>query len=338
MTLRVRLLLLVVCTVAAGLVISDVVTYNALRSFLVTRVDQQLQGAAYPVGRALLSSAGIGPEAPAAPSPRGSSGTATATPGSGSGASGRVRTSAHSGVVFRNGGGLFASSANRAVLVPPGTYGQLRNAQGKVDAHVFFSYGGRVPTAPNLPARLPGAGLSAGSDSYFTASGSGGGAVSYRAVAKPLKNGGVVVVAVPLTDLEGTLRQLLLIEIVVSLVVLACLGVFSWLMVRRDLRPLEEITETAGAIAHGDLAQRVTPVDEGTEVGQLGATFNAMLDEIEAAFAQRAASEERLRRFLADASHELRTPLTSILGYAGALRPRHTQSSGGVGEVDAPHP
>ena len=87
-------------------------------------------------------------------------------------------------------------------------------------------------------------------------------------------------------------------------------------MVRRDLRPLEEITETAGAIAHGDLTQRVMPVDEGTEVGQLGATFNTMLDEIEAAFAERAASEERLRRFLADASHELRTPLTSILGYA----------------------
>ena len=54
----------------------------------------------------------------------------------------------------------------------------------------------------------------------------------------------------------------------------------------------------------------------GTEVGQLGEAFNTMIDEIEVAFAQRAASEDRLRRFLADASHELRTPLTSILGYS----------------------
>ena len=87
-------------------------------------------------------------------------------------------------------------------------------------------------------------------------------------------------------------------------------------MVRRDLRPLEAMTRTAGAIAHGDLSQRVSPVAGGTEVGQLGQAFNSMIDEIEVAFAERAASEDRLRRFLADASHELRTPLTSILGYS----------------------
>jgi two-component system OmpR family sensor kinase len=73
---------------------------------------------------------------------------------------------------------------------------------------------------------------------------------------------------------------------------------------------------TAGAIAAGDLSQRVTDVDPRTEVGKLGAALNTMLSEIEQAFAARTASEERLRRFLADASHELRTPLTSIQGYA----------------------
>ena len=318
MTLRVRLLLLVVSTVVAGLVICDAVTYSALRSFLLTRVDQQLEAAAYPVGRALLSSSGLGPPVPAAPPNAGSAATATATapPGSGSGIDERGRSSRGAGFEFRNGGGLFAGARDRGVLVPAGTYGQLRNAKGKPEAHVFFSYGGRSPTAPVLPSRLPGAGLPAGADYYFSASGSGGGALSYRVVAKPLKSGGVVVIAVPLTELEGTLRQLLLIELVVSLIVLAGLGIFSWLMIRRDLRPLEEITETAGAIAHGDLSQRVSSVDQGTEVGQLGATFNSMLDEIEAAFAERSASEERLRRFLADASHELRTPLTSIVGYA----------------------
>jgi two-component system, OmpR family, sensor kinase len=87
-------------------------------------------------------------------------------------------------------------------------------------------------------------------------------------------------------------------------------------MVRRDLRPLQEITQTAGAIAQGDLSQRVSQVADGTEVGQLGKAFNTMVDEIEVAFADRAASEDRLRRFLADASHELRTPLTAIRGHA----------------------
>jgi len=66
-TLRLRLLLLVVGFVAAGLLITDVVTYHSLRSFLTTRVDQQLDVAAFPVGRALLSSSGLGPQVPAAP-------------------------------------------------------------------------------------------------------------------------------------------------------------------------------------------------------------------------------------------------------------------------------
>jgi two-component system, OmpR family, sensor kinase len=308
MTLRLRLSLLVIGIVVAGLVISDVVTYNALRSFLTTRVDQQLEGAAFPVGRALLSTSGLGPEVPAAPR------TAPGFTGRRGGTVPSLPTGA-----FRNGGGFFGQSrsAARGVLVPPGTYGVLRSASGKVEAHLSFSYGGKAPTSPKIPVDLPGSGLSTGPDVYFTTSSSGSGAVSYRALAKPLAaHGGVLVVAVPLTDLDSTLRQLLLVELIVSAVLLSGLGLLSWIMVRRDLRPLAEITETAGAITRGDMSQRVSHVAEGTEVGQLGLAFNTMIDEIETAFAARAASEVRLRRFLADASHELRTPLTSILGYA----------------------
>jgi two-component system, OmpR family, sensor kinase len=287
--------------VAAGLVISDVVTYNSLQSFLTTRVDQQLEAAAFPVGRALLSSSGLGPQVPAAPRtfpvPGGSN--PFKAPGA-----------------FRNGGGLLRGTT-RGVLIPPGTYGQLRTTKGTVEAHLFFAYGGKAPRAPAIPAKLPGSGLPAGKDYYFTTSSTGTGAVSYRAVAKPLADRtGVIVVALPLADLESTLRRLLAIELIVSAAVLVGLGVLSWVMVRRDLRPLESMTKTAGAIAQGDLSQRVSPVAERTEVGQLGQAFNTMLDEIEVAFAERAASEDRLRRFLADASHELRTPLTSILGYS----------------------
>ena len=76
------------------------------------------------------------------------------------------------------------------------------------------------------------------------------------------------------------------------------------------------MADTAGEIAAGDLSQRVEPAEPRTEVGRLGLSLNAMLEQIEVAFAERAATEEKLRRFLADASHELRTPLTSIRGYA----------------------
>ena len=274
MTLRLRLLLLLVGIVAAGLLISDVVTYNALRSFLVTRVDQQLDGAAFPVGRALLSTSGLGPQVPAAPRS-----AFPHHPGAG-------RSSSKG--AFRNGGGFSGQGRGsaRGVLVPPGTYGVLRSASGKVEAHLFFDYGGKPPSPPHMPSSLPGSGSPAAADLYFTTPSTGPGGVSFRALAKPLVgNSGVIVIAVPLTDLDGTLSQLLLIELVVSALVLLGLGIVSWVMVRRDLRPLVEITETAGAIARGDLSQRVPHVAEGTEVGQLGKAFNTMIDEIEVAFA-----------------------------------------------------
>ena len=89
---------------------------------------------------------------------------------------------------------------------------------------------------------------------------------------------------------------------------------------RLGLRPLDRMGETAGAIAAGDLSGASARPTERTEVGRLGLALNAMLGQIEQAFAERQASEDRLRRFLADASHELRTPLASIRGYAELFR------------------
>ena len=98
------------------------------------------------------------------------------------------------------------------------------------------------------------------------------------------------------------------------------LAVGSWLILRRGLRPLEHMATSARSITAGDLSQRVAPADGRSEVGQLGLALNTMLGEIEAAFAERDATEQRLRQFLADASHELRTPLTSIQGFAELFR------------------
>jgi two-component system OmpR family sensor kinase len=309
-TLRLRLLLVLVGVVAAGLLISDVVTYNALRSFLTTRVDEQLEQAAFPVGRALLSESGLGTTLPSAP-------VQLPTPATGSSSFGSGR--AGGSIRFRQGGPVIPAGHGtaRGLLVAPGTYGQIRSATGKVEAHLFFDYGTKSPTAPVLPAHLPGTGRSSDTDQFFTTTNTGPGAISYRVLARPLANhSGFIVVAVPLNDLQSTLNQLFWIEVAVSLLLLVVLGAISWVMVRRELRPLQAITGTSVAISQGDLSQRVPRQSEATEVGQLGAAFNTMVDDIEVAFAERAASEERLRRFLADASHELRTPLTSILGYA----------------------
>ena len=97
---------------------------------------------------------------------------------------------------------------------------------------------------------------------------------------------------------------------------LLALCVLSTVFVRRGLRPLREMAGTADTIASGDLSRRVPLAQTETkdEVGRLGVALNKMLTQIESAFAEKSASEERLRQFVADASHELRTPLTSIRG------------------------
>jgi two-component system OmpR family sensor kinase len=143
---------------------------------------------------------------------------------------------------------------------------------------------------------------------------------SWRALATTLPGVGTLIVAVPLSETTATLRQLLGVELAASAIVLAAvIGLALWL-VRLGLKPLEDMGLTADAIAAGDLTRRVEPANPRTEVGRLGMALNGMLSQIEAAFEQRTKSEDRLRRFVADASHELRTPLTSIRGYAELFR------------------
>ena len=111
---------------------------------------------------------------------------------------------------------------------------------------------------------------------------------------------------------------------------LVALGLTASFVVRLGLRPLDRMEVTAGEIAAGELSRRVSPATRRTEVGRLGLALNAMLDRLERAFAERAASEERLRQFLADASHELRTPLASIRGYAELFRMGATDDAAGT--------
>ena len=140
----------------------------------------------------------------------------------------------------------------------------------------------------------------------------------YRAVAVTVPQG-TLVTALSLNPTNDTLNSLRRVELLASLAVLLSMGVLALVVVRRGLRPLRQMAGTADAIASGDLARRVPEGRPGTEVGRLGVALNEMLAQIEEAFAEKSASEERLRQFVADASHELRTPLTSIRGYAELL-------------------
>ena len=135
------------------------------------------------------------------------------------------------------------------------------------------------------------------------------------------------VVAVPLTDVKATISRLIWLELGVGAIVVVVIGLASYFWVRNSLRPLRRVEETAHAIAAGDLDQRVPELPPGTEVGSLSESLNTMLGQIQRAFAateaseqQARASEEKMRRFVADASHELRTPLTSIKGFSDLLR------------------
>ncbi len=140
----------------------------------------------------------------------------------------------------------------------------------------------------------------------------------YRAVAVTVPQG-TLFTSLSLNPTNDTLSSLRRVELLASLAVLLVMGLLALAVVRRGLRPLRLMAGTADAIASGDLTRRVPEERLGTEVGRLGVALNKMLTEIEGAFAEKTASEERLRQFVSDASHELRTPLTSIRGYTELL-------------------
>lgn len=133
-------------------------------------------------------------------------------------------------------------------------------------------------------------------------------------------SGGYLVFAVSSEYVGAATESLLLIGGAVTVAILLLLAVSAFWVARIGLRPLDRMQETAAAIAEGRLDARVTDTDPHTETGRLGAALNIMLARIQAALDASAASEARLRQFLADASHELRTPLTSIKGFAQLYR------------------
>jgi two-component system, OmpR family, sensor kinase len=140
---------------------------------------------------------------------------------------------------------------------------------------------------------------------------------------------GTLIVGADLGDINATIGRLAATAVLIGFIIVCILALAIVAVVRTSLRPLVDIEETAGEIAAGHLNRRVPERDPGTEIGSLGRSLNTMLSQIETAFhaqeeSEHAAhqSEERMRRFIADASHELRTPLTAIRGFAEYYRQR----------------
>jgi two-component system OmpR family sensor kinase len=180
--------------------------------------------------------------------------------------------------------------------------------------------GEREPVAPAYPqsVSLPDEPNAGGDRTRFLTVGARGGSGRYRVRAwtDDSAPGYVFFLAAPLKSVDSTLHRLLLIELLVTAAVLAGLVALGLWVVRVGLRPLQEIESTAAKIADGDLTQRIEREDESTEIGRLGHSLNVMLAQIEAGYRAREESEQRLRRFVADASHELRTPLAAVRAYA----------------------
>ncbi|MGI8330024.1 ATP-binding protein [Actinomadura scrupuli] len=224
----------------------------------------------------------------------------------------------------------------KIILAPPyGVVVQLRDAQGTLLQS--------VPSVDRSAGDIDGPVLSGDVSRLagrpFTASGAEDD--RWRVLVLDIAGGGTVTLALNLNEVDRTVHRLRVVDLLVGGLVVLVLAAAGVGIVRTSLRPLDEIEETAEAIAEGDLSRRVPERHPRTEVGRLSRSLNGMLGQIETAFRSRAESEEaarrseaaarrseesarnseeRMRRFVADASHELRTPLTAIRGFAEFYR------------------
>jgi two-component system OmpR family sensor kinase len=160
----------------------------------------------------------------------------------------------------------------------------------------------------------------------------------YRLVATETPYGDVVITGLPLATKESTEASLVLTMVLVSLGGLVLIGLAGTALIRRTMRPLEQLSDVATKVSKlpldaGEvaLAVRVPPsaAHPTTEVGSVGHALNLMLDNVSSALEARQRSEMKVRQFVADASHELRTPLTAIRGYTELMRMTETFTEDG---------
>ncbi|MCW2891978.1 MAG: histidine kinase [Actinomycetia bacterium] len=297
--LRTKLIAALLALVIMALAAISVASVIVLRSYLYTQHDDQLRGTYDRVASSLASTPGPVTVQLDYPYPEGS---------------GLI-------LAFQNPGSQLVA-ANQGPSLP-----------GMGNSHPEQSLP-ELPTAKNW--------ASANTTTLTTVPAQSGGdtwrvlaqAVSVTNSSTNAKQTSIMVIAVDLGAVGAVVHQLIVVELIVGTAIVIVLAIVGVAVVRANLRPLDDIEMTAGEIAKGHLDHRVPEGDPRTEIGSLGRSLNAMLTQIERAFhaqgrAEQAAheSEERMRRFVADAAHELRTPLTTIRGFAAHYRQRGGASS-----------
>ncbi|PWB97400.1 sensor histidine kinase [Salinibacterium hongtaonis] len=284
-TLRRRLVVAIVGLLAAASLIIGLVSVLALRGFLMDRLDSQLASA---TGRSQNAANGYDGGAPA-PAPDDGLGPSSLR----FGVQGPLTVT---GIVFTD-------VVRAGIVTQSGDIALLDEAQS---AELL-----------NVPVD--------GEPVTITLGDLG----QYRAAGQQIGPETTLVTALPLGEVTETVSRLIAVIAIVAIIVLVVAAVVGHAVVRLALRPLDRVAATATAVSalpldRGEvaLAERVAPqdADPSTEVGRVGSAINRMLDHVASALAARQASENRVRRFVADASHELRTPLTSIRGYAELTR------------------
>lgn len=293
MSLRTRLLAAVGAVALAALLVSDVGTYSALRSFLLHRADAALQAARGPIEHAA-----------------GTNRCPTASQVSFLARGLFVELRDQQGHVICSagaslGGNNFTVPAlPTRIVVPASGTSQPRRVSPFAPGRDGFRRPGRAAT-------------------FFTVRSVRPASIHFRVAASTLRGSDQLILALPIDQLYATLRRLVAIETALTFTALGASIGLGWWLVRAGLRPLAQVQGTAAAIASGGLGERVPGATPKTEIGRLAQTLNVMLGRLEDTSAQRdqterelRVSQEHLRRFVADASHELRTPLAAVAAYA----------------------
>lgn len=296
MSLRIRLLVVSLVLLAAGLTAAGLVSYRSLSSFLHQRTDAQLDATVGNVDH-LISSLPAGT------------------------------------TITRQDLGAAA----------PGLWVHLQKPDGSTLWEIQGYKWTERPLTPRLPTPLPklDAGAYLGPSATFTTPAREDGGVSFRMKVATMESGQTLIVGASMQEAARTLSRLTKVEELGGALILLVAALAGMWLMRLGLRPLVRMEAAAETIAEENLAQRLPGDEAKTELGRLARVLNTMLSRLETAFSERKASEERLRnseerlrRFAADASHELRTPIASVRAHA-ELYQRRGDKAGDAGPVMA---
>ncbi|WP_426716025.1 sensor histidine kinase [Corynebacterium auriscanis] len=291
--LRISLVVVITALAGVGLTISSAVVTSTLQRFMIQRVDDQLANATDSWAHRTSTSR---------TTPYGDLGKTEDPRGSGSSDG-------------SSSGGLLGSYPNKSDVDRPPSDFYVLVVDGPVAYEQFNSVNESKPEVRGLDKPTPPTTVSARPGSASP--------TAWRAASVQNQDGTVTIVALPLADEEHTITRLIALQVIIGLIALAAIVVASMYIVRRALKPLNQVEHTASLISRGHLEQRIPTWSPNTEVGALSQALNRMLAQIQGAFMfvenserQARGSEAAMRRFIGDASHELRTPLTSVRGYA----------------------